>query len=329
MRRRDFIAFVGGAAATWPLVVQAQESDRVHRIGVLSPYAESDPEGQARAAALQKGLEKLGWTVGRNLRIDYRWSVDTVERTHAAIIAILAPAPEVVLAGTRRTVAALQQATRAVPIVFTMIYEPVGQGFVASLAHPGGNTTGFTNVEATVGAKWLELLKQIAPHLARAAFLFNPNNPGPMQTYHSVEAAALNDAVQTIKTPVRGQDEIEAALAKLGGEPTGGLIVPPDGFLADYRKLIIELAARYQLPAVYGLTSFAEQGGLVAYGVNVLEQERQSAEYVDRILHGEKAGDLPVQQPTRYELVINLKTAKALGLNIPHSLLVIADEVIE
>ena len=188
------------------VAVQAQQSDRVRRIAVLIPYAESDPEGQARAAALQQGLEKLGWTVGRNLRIDYRWSVDTVERTprHAEV---LAPAPDVVLAGTSRTVATLQQATRAVPIVFT-IYEPVAQGFVASLAHPGGDTTGFTNVEATVGAKWLELLKEIAPHLARAAFLFNPNNPGPMQTYRSVEAAAPNNAVQAV-TSVRGQEQIE------------------------------------------------------------------------------------------------------------------------
>jgi putative tryptophan/tyrosine transport system substrate-binding protein len=178
---------------------QAQQSDRVRRIGVLSPCAESDPEGQARAAALRQGLEKLGWTFGRNLRIDYRWSVDTVERTHAAIAEVLAPAPDVVLAGTSRTVAALQQATRTVPIVF----EPVAQGFVASLAHSGGNTTGFTMVEAIIGAKWLELLKEIAPHLARAAFLFNPNNPGPMQTYRSVEAAAPNNAVQAVKTARR------------------------------------------------------------------------------------------------------------------------------
>lgn len=251
MRRREFITLLG-SAPTWPLVAHAQQSNRVRRIGVLIPYAEGDPEGQARAAALQQGLEKRGWTVGRNLRIDYRWSVDTVERTHAAIAEVLAPAPDVILAGTSRTVAALQQATRTVPIVFTTIYEPVAQGFVASLAHPGGNTTGFTMVEATVGAKWLELLKEIAPHLARAAFLFNPNNPGPMQTYQSAEAAAANSAVQVVKTPVRGQEEIEAALAKLGGEPNGGLIVPPDGFLADYRKLIIELAARYRLPLSMG-----------------------------------------------------------------------------
>lgn len=329
MRRREFITLLGGAAFAWPLPAGAQQSDRVRRIGVLMPSAERDPVGQSRAAALQQSLEKRGWTVGRNLRIDYQWSVNSVERTHAAIAEMLASAPDVILAGTSRTVAALQQATHTVPIVFTMIYEPVAQGFVASLAHPGGNTTGFTNVEATVGAKWLELLEEIAPHLMRAAFLFNPNNPGPMQTYQSVAAAAPNSVVRAVKTPVRGQEEIEAALAKLGGEPNGGLIVPPDGFLADYRKLIIELAARYRLPAVYGLTSFVAEGGLAAYGINVLEQERQAAEYVDRILHGEKAGDLPVQQPTRYELIINLKTARALGLTVPQTLLLTADEVIE
>ncbi len=234
-----------------------------------------------------------------------------------------------ILAGTSRTVVALQRATQTVPIVFTNIYEPVAQGFVQSLAHPGGNTTGFTMVEATVGAKWLGLLKEIAPHLARVAFMFNPSNPGPMQSYRSVEAAAPNNRVEAVKTPVYGPAEIEAAITMLGREPGGGLIVPPDGFLSEYRKLIIDLAARYRLPAIYGLLSFAAQGGLAAYGINVPEQFRQAAEYVDRILRGEKAGDLPVQQPTKYELVINLKTATALGLEVPPSLLATADEVIE
>jgi ABC-type uncharacterized transport system substrate-binding protein len=235
----------------------------------------------------------------------------------------------VILAGTSRTVVALQRATRTVPIVFTNIYEPVAQGFVQSLAHPGGNTTGFTMVEATVGAKWLGLLKQIAPHLARVAFMFNPSNPGPMQSYRSVEAAAPNNGVEAVKIPVHGPAEIEAAMTMLGREPGGGLIVPPDAFLSEYRKLIIDLAARYRLPAIYGLSSFAAQGGLAAYGINVTEQFRQAAEYVDRILRGEKAGDLPVQQPTKFELVINLKTATALGLEVPPSLLATADEVIE
>ena len=331
MRRRDFIILTGGAASpmAWPLAARAQKADRVRRIGVLIPYAESDAEGQSRAAALQQGLEKRGWTIGRDVRIDYRWGIDNVERTQAAIAELLALSPDVILAGTSRTVVALQRATRTVPIVFTNIYEPVAQGFVQSLAHPGGNTTGFTMVEATVGAKWLGLLKEIAPHLARVAFMFNPSNPGPMQSYRSVEAAAPNNGVEAIKTPVHGPPEIEAAITMLGRELGGGLIVPPDGFLSEYRKLIIDLAARYRVPAIYGLLSFAAQGGLAAYGINVPEQFRQAAEYVDRILRGEKAGDLPVQQPTKYELVINLKTATALGLEVPPSLLATADEVIE
>ncbi len=331
MRRRDFIILTGGAASpmAWPLAARAQKADRVRRIGVLIPYAESDAEGQSRAAALQQGLEKRGWTIGRDVRIDYRWGIDNVERTQAAIAELLALSPDVILAGTSRTVVALQRATRTVPIVFTNIYEPVAQGFVQSLAHPGGNTTGFTMVEATVGAKWLGLLKEIAPHLARVAFMFNPSNPGPMQSYRSVEAAAPNNGVEAIKTPVHGPAEIEAAITMLGREPGGGLIVPPDGFLSEYRKLIIDLAARYRVPAIYGLLSFAAQRGLAAYGINVPEQFRQAAEYVDRILRGEKAGDLPVQQPTKYELVINLKTAAALGLEVPPSPLATADEVIE
>ena len=215
------------------------------------------------------------------------------------------------------------------PIVFTSIYEPVTQGFVQSLAHPGGNLTGFTAVEATVGAKSLELLKEIAPQVTRIAFMFDPNNPGPMQLFPSVEAAAPKKAVDVIKAPVHGPAEIEAVMTILGREPGGGLIVPPDGFLFDHRKLIIELAARYRLPAIYGLSFFTAEGGLASYGVKVSEQFRQAAAYVDRILRGEKAGDLPVQQPTKYELVINLKTAKGLDLQISNSLLLRADEVIE
>jgi putative ABC transport system substrate-binding protein len=329
MRRREFIALLSGVAASWPRSARPQQADRVRRIGVVIVYAESDPEAQTRVADLQQGLEKRGWTIGRNVRIDYRWGINNVERTKAAIAEFLPLAPDVILASTSQAVVALQQATRTVPIVFTAIYEPVAQGFVQSLAHPGGNTTGFTLVEATVGAKWLELLKEIAPHLARIAFMFDPNNPGPMQSYRSVEAAAPDHAVEVVKTPVHGPAEIEAAMTTLGRQPGSGLIVPPDGLLVGYRELIIELAARYRLPAIYGLSSFTDQGGLATYGVNVAEQFRQAAEYVDRILRGEKAGDLPVQQPTKYELIINLKTAKALGLTIPESFMLRADKVIE
>jgi len=329
MKRRDFIALLGGAAAAWPLAARAQQGERVRRIGVLMPFAEGDPEGLVRSVALQQGLEKLGWTIGRNVQIDYHWGIRDVEKAQAAIAELLALAPDVIIASTSQTVAALQQTTVTVPIVFTGTYEPVAQGFVRSLAHPGGNITGFTNVEATIGAKWLGLLKEIAPHVTRVAFMFDPNNPGPMQTSRSAAAAAPSHATSLVMAPVDGPTEIEAAMRMLGSEPGGGLIAPPDGFLLEYRKLIIELAARYRLPAIYGLPLFTAQGGLAYYGTNSSTQFRQAAEYVSRILRGEKAGDLPVQQPTKYELIINLKTAKALGLTIPESFLLLADEVIE
>jgi putative tryptophan/tyrosine transport system substrate-binding protein len=329
MRRRDFISLIGSAAATWPLAARAQQSDRVRRVGVLTPLAQGDPEGQARDVAFQQGLEKLGWTTGRNVRIDYRWGINDVEKANVAIAELLATAPDVILASTSRVIATFQQATRTVPIVFTMIYEPVAQGFVQNLAHPGGNITGFTAMEATVGAKWLELLKDIAPQVTQVGFMYSPDNPGPMQASRSVEAAATNSVLRVVMAPVRGPAEIEAAATMLGREPGGGLIVPPDGFLLGYRKLIIELVARYRLPAIYGEANFIPEGGLASYGVNIPEQFRQAAAYVDRILRGEKAGDLPVQQPTKYELVINLKTAKALGLSIPPDVLARADEVIE
>jgi putative ABC transport system substrate-binding protein len=329
IRRREVISTLCGVAIAWPLAARAQQSDRARRIGVLQPTAENDPHSQARVVALQQGLEKRGWTIGRNVRIDYRWGIDDVEKTQAATAEVLALAPDVILASTSRVVVALQRATRTVPIVFTGIYEPVAQGFVRSLARPGGNTTGFTMMEATVGAKWLELLKEIAPHLTRIAFMFDSNNLGPMQSYRSVEAAASNYAVEAVKAPVHGPAEIEATITMLGRAPGGGLIVPPDGFLVGYRNLILELAARYRLPAIYGLSLFTAQGGLASYGINFSEQFRQAADYVDRILRGEKAGDLPVQQPTKYELIINLKTAKGLGLEIPARLMALADEVIE
>jgi len=330
MRRREFIAFFGSAAAAWPLAARAQPPpERMRRIAVLMPYAEGAPEGEVRVMALQQGLEQLGWTIGRNIRIDYRWGADDVDKIQAATAELLTLAPDVILASSSRAVATLQQASRTVPIVFTTIYEPVAQGFVQSLAHPGGNTTGFTMPEATVGAKWLELLKEIAPHVTRVAFMFDPDNPGPMQSSHSVEAAAPSFAVEVVMAPVHGPAEIEAAVTMLGREPGGGLIVPPNSFLLNYYKLIIELAARYRLPTIYGLSFITAQGGLASYGIKTSEQFRQAAGYVDRILRGEKAGDLPVQQPTKYELVINLRTAKALGLDVPPTLIARADEVIE
>lgn len=328
MRRREFINLIGGAAAL-PLVAQAQSSAKTRVVGVFMPGPESDPEGQSYAVVLRQGLEKRGWTIDRDLRIEFRWGIASVERTQAAIAELLALEADVMLAGTSGTLAALQRATRSVPIVFFMIYEPVAQGFVQSRARPGGNATGFTGAEATIGAKWLGLLKQMAPRLARVAFISNPDNPGPMQSFHAVKAAGPDHAVEAMNAPVRSAAEIEAVMDRLSGEPGGGLIVPPDGFLLQRSRLIIDVAARHRLPAIYGMRSFVSRGGLACYGVNIGEQFRQAADYIDRILRGARPGELPVQQPTEYELIINTKTAKALGLAIPPTLLATADEVIE
>jgi putative ABC transport system substrate-binding protein len=328
MRRRDFITLVG-ATAGWPLCVAAQQPERARRIGLLLPFPHSDLEGQQCVAAFQQTLEARGWTTGHKLQIDARWHIASVERTREAIAEVLLLGPDVLLAATSGTLGALLQATSTVPIVFTTIYDPVGQGFVKSLAHPGGNATGFTTVEVTVGAKWLELLKQIAPKIARVAFMSHPSNPGPRQTYVSVKAAASSLAVEAFETPVEGTAEIEATMARLGQDADAALIVPPDGFLVEQRDLVVELAARYRLPAMYGVRSFATQGGLASYGVDIIEQFRGAAAYVDRILRGERASDLPVQQPIAYRLVFNLKACRALGLEPPATLLSSADEIIE
>ena len=328
MRRREFITLIGGASAL-PLVARAQTSGKARTVGVFMPGPEADPEGQSYAAVLRQGLENHGWALDRDLRVHFRWGVASAERTQVAIAELLALKPDVVMAGTTGTLTALQRATRTVPIVFFMIYEPVAQGFVQSLAHPGGNATGFTGAEASVGAKWLELLKQMAPQLTRVTFMSNPENPGPMQSYRSVEAAAPKHAVEVTNAPVRGPSEIETIMERLGGEPNGGLILPPDGFLLQHSRLIIDLATRHRLPAIYGMRSFVANGGLASYGVNIGDQFRRAAGYMDRILRGEKAGDLPVQQPTEYEFVINSKTASALGLSIPSMLMATADEVVE
>ena len=330
MRRRDFIKVISGAAAAWPLAARGQQPDRVRRIGVLMGLAESDPEAKVRAAVFERALQELGWTRGRNIRIDYRWAPGDVEQTRAAAAELLRLAPDVSLAHATPATAALQRATRTLPVVFVAVSEPVAQGFVQSLARPGGNITGFTNLEPTLGAKWLELLKEIAPRVTRVAVMSNPNTaPYVILFSRSVEAVAQKIAVELIAAPVHEPAEIEAVLTMLGREPGGGLILPPDPFTVAHRKLIFDLAARYRVPAINGLLYFANEGGLVSYGVDVRDQFRQAAAYVDRILRGEKPADLPVQQPTKFELAINVKTAKALGLDIPPTLLAIADEVIE
>jgi putative ABC transport system substrate-binding protein len=331
MRRREFIAGLGGAvasAAASPIAARAQRGMR--RIGTLMLYAENDPDSQIRLTALLQGLDRLGWTVGRNLAIDIRWSIFDVDRARAAATELLALAPDVVLANGITAVQGVLPVARTVPVVFTLITEPVAQGFVQSLARPGGNLTGFSYLAPTVGGKWLDLLKEIAPSVTRVAFIVNlPSSPYGGLFFGSIQLANARFSAQTMLVPVQEPAEFEPIMARLGGEPGGGLIIDPDAFTSIHRRLIVELAARYGLPAIYPRHFFVTEGGLASYGVDDAEHYRQVAAYLDRILRGEKPADLAVQQPTKFELVINLKTAKALGLTIPETLLATADEVIQ
>ncbi len=329
MRRREFITLLGGAAAAWPRAARAQQGDRIRRIGVLMSQLTSDPEGQARVAALLQTLQELGWTDGRNARIDYRWSGGDFDRirTHAA--ELLALAPDVVLANGTSAVVALQQATRTVPIVFVQVTDPVGAGIVESLSQPGGNATGFTLFEYSTSGKWLELLKQIAPAVTRAAVLRDPAiSTGPGQ-FAAIQSAAPSLGVELRPVDIRDAGEIERAITAFARAPNGSLVVTSGGFTFVHRELIIALAARHRLPAVYPYRSLVTSGGLISYGTDSIDTYRRAAAYVDRILKGEKPADLPVQAPTKYELAVNLKTAKALGLDVPSTVLARADEVIE
>jgi putative tryptophan/tyrosine transport system substrate-binding protein len=329
MRRRDFISLLGCVAATWPLAARAQQGERVRYIGVLLPGAADDPVWQARVGAFLQALALLGWTIGRNARIDTRWATNNAAeiRRHAAELAALAP--DVMLAGGTSSVGPLLQATRTVPIVFTMTNDPVGAGFVDSLARPGGNATGFMNWEFSIGGKWLELLKEIAPGVARVAVLRDASQGFAVSMFAAIHAVAPSLRVEVISVNMREAGEIERAVAAFARSSNGGLIVPASGSAQRHRDLIITLAARHKLPAVYWEGLFVAAGGLISYGLNEVEQYRQAAGYVDRILKGEKPADLPVQTPTKYETVINLKTAKAIGLTVPPSVLARADEVIE
>ena len=289
MRRRDFIALLGSAAA-WPLAARAQPADRMRRIGVLMVLSENDPQSRSRVAAFQQGLDKLGWTVGRNLAIDYRWGVSNPERARTAAAELLGLAPDLILANATLALIGAQQATRTVPIVFTGVSEPVSQGFVASLARPGGNTTGFTNLEPSVAGKWVELLKEMAPRVTRVALVFNPaSTPIPAQFVRAAEAGAAKLGLETAAAQVGGLAEIEATLSRLAGEPGIGLIFPPDTFTGFHHKLIVELTARHRLPAIYSFGYFPAAGGLVSYGPDVTDHFRRSAVYVDRIFRGEGA----------------------------------------
>jgi putative ABC transport system substrate-binding protein len=328
MRRRAFIKLLGGAAAAWPLAAGAQPGERMRRIGVLMYLAADDPEGQARLAAFAQALKQSGWNEGRNLRIDTRWArADDVHRHAAELVAL---APDVVVAATgTATVAPLLQATRTVPIVFVTVVDPVGAGFVASLARPGGNATGFTIYEYSMSGKWLELLKEIAPPVTRAAVLRDPAVASGIGQFGAVQIVAPSLGVEVTPVDIRDAGEIERAVSAFASGSNGGLVVTGSAGAIVHRELIATLAARYRLPAVYPARYSVTAGGLISYGPDLIDQFRRAAGYVDRILKGERPADLPVQAPNKYEVVINLKTAKILRLEIPPTLLARADEVIE
>jgi putative ABC transport system substrate-binding protein len=329
MNRRAFITLLGGAGAAWPVAARAQQPERMRRVGVLMAHAESDPEGQIFVAVFRETLQKLGWAEGRNIRIDVRWAAE-IELMAGFAKELVALQPDVILANNTPTTAAVLQQTTTIPIVFAVVADPVGSGFVASLARPDGNITGFTLTEPTMTSKWMELLKEIAPHVSRVAFLFNPAATPYRDIYlNPFKAAAPNLAVQAIPAPVQSPSELETVIAAQAREPNSGLIVMPDGFMNVHRAKITSLADRWRLPAVYPFRFFAELGGLLCYGNEQRDQFRLAATYVDRVLRGGKPGDLPVQAPVRFELVINLKTAKALRLDVPVQLQQRADEVIE
>jgi putative ABC transport system substrate-binding protein len=328
VKRREFISLLGGAAA-WPLAAGAQEGKRIRRVGVLLPYAANDPQVQTRNAAFLQGLQQLGWTVGNNVQIDYRWSAGNEDDTRRYAAELVALAPDVIFGSGSAAVGPLRRATRTVPIVFAVVPDPVGAGFVDSLARPGGNATGFIPYEYGIGAKWLEVLKDIAPSVTRAAIVRDPAITAGIGLWGAIQSVSPSFGVELRPIDVRDADEIERALTAFARSPDGGLIVTGSALTIVHRDLIIALAARLRLPAVYYERYFAAAGGLISYGPDNVEQYRLAAGYVDRILKGEKPSDLPVQASTKYELVINLKTAKAMGLTVPETLLARADEVIE
>ncbi len=325
--RREFITLLGGAVAC-PLAARAQQADRVRRIGALMTQAADDPEGQSRLLALAQGLQESGWTIGRNVQIDTRWGAGDAERYRRYAAELVALAPDVILVNGPAALAQVQQATRSLPIVFTNVTDPVGAGFVVSVARPGGNVTGFMLSEYSTSAKSVELLKEIAPRVARAAILRDPSLTSSVAQFAAIQSAAASIGVELSPIDMRNTGEIERTIAAFARTPNGGLIVTTGGS-SSRRSLIVTLAARYGLPAVYPFRYFGTAGGLISYGPDPIDQYRRAAGYADRILKGEKPADLPVQAPTKYELVINLKTAKALGLTVPTTLLARADEVIE
>jgi putative tryptophan/tyrosine transport system substrate-binding protein len=330
MKRREFITLVGAAAVTLPLAARAQQTDRMRLIGVLMGYAESDPFARSVVAAFREELAKLGWTEGSNLRIELRWGAGDPEKFKSFAKELVDLRPDAILGQDTPVTGALARETRTIPIVFAVVADPIGSGFVANLAHPGGNITGFTSNDSALGGKWLQLLKEIAPRTVRAAVLFNPATSPILQTYMSaIQAAASSFAIHASVAPVHAAGEIEGVFAAQAPDPGSSLIVLPDQFNTINRDLIVALAARYKVPTIYYNRFFAKAGGLIAYGIDFADSYRQAAGYVDRILKGAKPADLPVQEPTKYELTINVKTAEALGLDVPLHLQQIADEMIE
>jgi ABC-type uncharacterized transport system substrate-binding protein len=329
MRRRDFIIFLAGAMAAWPLAARAQQGERVRRIGVLWPGDENDPEQTTSLSAFTQGVASLGWIDGRNVRMDVRWGRFDSSRMRAGAQELVGSQPDIIVTLTTPDTVAVQRETRTIPIVFAAVGDPVASGLVPRLNQPGGNITGFATFEPTLGGKWLELLTEIAPGLKRAAIMFNPDTALASASMPSLETAARSLKIEPIITPVHSDVEIETAIIGLGREPGGGLVVMPDLFMFVHRASIISAAARNNIPAVAPGSYFAKDGGLLSYGPDIADNCRRAATYADRILRGEKPGDLPVQFPTKFEMVLNLKTAKALGLTIPPSILARADEVIE
>ena len=329
IRRREFITLLGGAAAAGPLAARAQQGGRMRRIGVLASFSEGDPEMQARLAGFRQELERLGWSERRNIRIDYRFGAAIADQFQPLAKELVGLQPDVILADGTGSAAVLQRESRAIPIVFVGVSDPIGSGFIASLARPGGNLTGLLNYEASITGKWLAMLKEIAPRLVRAAFMGNPKTTPYDYFLRAAEAAARSLAIELVSSPVETAADIERAIESVARVPNSGLLLKPDTTNTLHRDLIIALAARHRLPAVYTARFWVTAGGLMSYGNDQIDLFRQTSSYVDRILRGEKPADLPVQAPVKYETVLNLKTAKALGLTVPDLMIVRADEVIE
>ena len=330
-RRETVLALLalGAAGAPWPLAAQAQQSERMRRIGVLMGFSEGAPRAQANVTALREGLQSLGWVEGRNIRIDIRWAGGDPEKARTFAKELIGMTPDLIMPSTNQVTAILLKETSSIPIVFTFIGDPVGSGFVANLARPGGNVTGFSNFETTIGGKWVQLMREIAPRVQRVGFIFHPDAPPNVALLRAAEAAALSVKLKVIPLSVHNAIEIERAITAFAAEPRGGLIVALHAVTLGSRDLIAGLAARHRLPAVYSDRSFADSGGLLSYGINAADQFRRAATYVDKILKGAKPADLPVQLPTKFELVVNMKTVKALGLKVPQSIQIGVDEVIE